>query len=260
MKEPALSLLETQLVSKRFGGVSAVKSISLTVERGEIVGMIGPNGSGKSSFINLLSGIYKPDEGKIVFDKEDITNLPSHIITRKGIARTFQNLRVFSNISILDNLLIGRHCKIDNSLLNVFGNPFSSSKIEKEAVTSVLHLLEMVNLTAKKSDFARNLPYGEQRLLEICRALASEPKLILLDEPCAGMNPVEVEALANFLKNLQKRGTTIFIIEHNMKFIMSLAKRIIVLNAGEKFREGNPLEIQNDLQVQRIYLGEEEGV
>jgi branched-chain amino acid transport system ATP-binding protein len=253
-----LALLETQKVSKRFGGVTAVNAISVTVERGEIVGMIGPNGSGKSSFINLLSGIYKPDQGRILFEEEDITDLPSHVITQKGIARTFQNLRVFSNISVLNNLLIGRHCKVNNSLFNVYFNPLGSNKIEKEAETWVLALLEMVDLTDRKTDFARNLSYGDQRLLEICRALASEPKLLLLDEPCAGMNPAEVEALAAFLKNLRQRGTTIFIIEHNMKFIMSIAERIIVLNAGEKFREGMPAVIQNDIQVQKIYLGEEE--
>jgi branched-chain amino acid transport system ATP-binding protein len=253
-----LALLETQKVSKRFGGVTAVNAISVTVDRGEIVGMIGPNGSGKSSFINLLSGIYKPDQGRIIFEEEDITNLPSHVITQKGIARTFQNLRVFSNISVLNNLLIGRHCKVKNSLFNVYFNPLGSNKIEKEAETWVLALLEMVDLTNRKTDFARNLSYGDQRLLEVCRALASEPKLLLLDEPCAGMNPAEVEALASFLKNLRQRGTTIFIIEHNMQFIMSIAERIIVLNAGEKFREGMPAVIQNDIQVQKIYLGEEE--
>jgi branched-chain amino acid transport system ATP-binding protein len=253
-----LALLETEQVTKKFGGVTAVKSISLTVDGGEIIGMIGPNGSGKSSFINLLSGVYKPDMGRIIFRGEDITNFPSHIITRKGIARTFQNLRVFSNISVLDNLLIGRHCKINNSLFNVYLNPLQSKKIEKDSEGSVCSLLAMVDLSDRMNDFARNLSYGAQRLLEICRALASEPKLLLLDEPCAGMNPSEVESLGVFLKGLQKGGTTIFIIEHNMKFIMSIAERIIVLNAGEKFREGTPEMIQSDKQVQKIYLGEEE--
>jgi branched-chain amino acid transport system ATP-binding protein len=253
-----MALLETRQVTKKFGGVTAVKSVSLAVERGEIVGMIGPNGSGKSSFINLLSGIYKPDTGRILFEGEDISNLPSHTITGKGIARTFQNLRVFSNVSVLDNLLIGRHCKINNSLFNVYFNPLASKKIEKESRTSVSSLLAMVDLSDRVNDFARNLPYGSQRLLEICRALASEPKLLLLDEPCAGMNPAEVESLAVFMRGLQRKGTTIFIIEHNMKFIMSIAERIIVLNAGEKFREGLPAVIQSDEQVQKIYLGEEE--
>jgi branched-chain amino acid transport system ATP-binding protein len=253
-----LALLETQCVSKRFGGVTAVKAVSISVERGEIVGMIGPNGSGKSSFINLLSGIYMPDHGRILFEGQDIAGLPSHAITRKGIARTFQNLRVFSNISVLNNLLIGRHCRVSNSLFNVYFNPPRSRQIEKEAESRMLALLEMVDLAHRSAEFARNLSYGNQRLLEVCRALASEPKLLLLDEPCAGMNPAEMESLALFLRNLQREGTTIFIIEHNMKFIMAIAERIIVLNAGEKFREGIPAAIQNDRQVQRIYLGEEE--
>jgi len=251
-------LLETKHVTKRFGGVTAVKSVSITVNQGEIVGMIGPNGSGKTSFVNLLSGIYKSDSGDIFFEGERITGLPSHLITQRGIARTFQNLRVFSNISVLDNLLIGRHCKINNSLLTVYLNPSASRRIEKDAEAVVRSLLEMVNLSSRGNDFARNLPYGSQRLLEICRALASEPKLLLLDEPCAGMNPSEVESLSAFLKILQKRGTTIFIIEHNIKFIMSIAERILVMNAGEKFREGVPRAIQNDPQVQKIYLGDEE--
>lgn len=251
-------LLETKNVSKRFGGVTAVKAVSIAVGSGEIVGMIGPNGSGKSSFINLLSGIYRPDHGRIVFEGQDITGLASHAITRRGIARTFQNLRVFSNISVLNNLLIGRHCRVRNSLFKVYFNPRGSRKIEKEAETRVLSLLEMVDLVHRRTDFARNLSYGNQRLLEVCRALASEPKLLLLDEPCAGMNPAEMESLSGFLRSLQRQGTTIFIIEHNMKFIMSIAERIIVLNAGEKFREGTPAAIQNDSQVQRIYLGEEE--
>lgn len=253
-----MALLETENVTKRFGGVTAVKSVSITVNRGEIVGMIGPNGSGKSSFVNLLSGIYKPDAGDIFFEGDKITGLPSHLITRKGIARTFQNLRVFSNVSVLDNLLIGRHCKIENSLINIYFNPASARRIERDSEASVRALLEMVDLSTRMNDFARNLPYGSQRLLEICRALASEPKLLLLDEPCAGMNPSEVDVLSCFLKDLQKRGTTIFIIEHNMKFIMSVAERILVLNAGEKFREGAPALIQKDPEVQKIYLGEEE--
>lgn len=235
-----------------------MQDIALSLERGEILGMIGPNGSGKTSFINVLSGIYRPDKGKIMFADEDITGLPPHLITRKGIARTFQNLRVFPNISVLDNLLVGRHCRVKNSLTNVYLNPFLSRKREKEAEDHVMELLEWVNMTDRKNELAKNLPYGEQRLLEICRALASDPELVLLDEPCAGMNPVEMDTLAVFLKNLRARGTTLFIIEHNMRFIMAIAERIVVLNAGAKFREGPPAQIQNDKEVQRIYLGEEE--
>jgi branched-chain amino acid transport system ATP-binding protein len=253
-----MALLETDRVWKKFGGVTAVQDIALSIEKGEILGMIGPNGSGKTSFINLLSGIYRPDKGRILFSGEDITELPAHLITKKGIARTFQNLRVFPNISVLDNLLIGRHCRVNTSLANIYLNPFLSRKREKEAEDRVIELLEWVHLGDRRKELAKNLPYGEQRLLEICRALASEPLLLLLDEPCAGMNPVEMDTLAAFLKNLRERGTTLFIIEHNMRFIMSIAERIVVLDAGTKFREGTPGQIQKDKEVQRIYLGEEE--
>jgi len=253
-------LLETDKVWKKFGGVTAVQDMALSIEKGEILGMIGPNGSGKTSFINLLSGIYQPDKGRITFAGEDITELPAYLITKRGIARTFQNLRVFPNISVLDNLLIGRHCRVNNSLANIYLNPFLSRKREKEAEDRVIELLEWVHLEDRRKELAKNLPYGEQRLLEICRALASEPRLLLLDEPCAGMNPVEMDTLAAFLKALRERGTTLFIIEHNMRFIMSIAERIVVLDAGAKFREGTPGQIQNDREVQRIYLGEEEEV
>jgi branched-chain amino acid transport system ATP-binding protein len=253
-----MALLETDRVWKKFGGVTAVQDIALSIEKGEILGMIGPNGSGKTSFINLLSGIYRPDQGRIIFAGEDITKFPAHVITKKGIARTFQNLRVFPNISVLDNLLIGRHCKVNTSLANIYLNPFLSRKREKEAEERVIELLEWVHLQDRRKELAKNLPYGEQRLLEICRALASEPQLLLLDEPCAGMNPVEMDTLAAFVKNLRESGTTLFIIEHNMRFIMAIAERIVVLDAGAKFREGTPEQIQNDKDVQRIYLGEEE--
>lgn len=243
---------------KKFGGVTAVQDMDLSIEKGEILGMIGPNGSGKTSFINLLSGIYGPDKGEILFMEEDITGLSTHHVTKRGISRTFQNLRVFPNISVLDNLLIGRHCRVPNSLLDVYLNPFQARRRDREAEERVLDFLQWVHLEERKEELAKNLPYGEQRLLEICRALASEPKLLLLDEPCAGMNPVEMDTLAHFIRDLRERGITLFIIEHNMRFIMSIAERIVVMNAGAKFREGTPTEIQRDVEVQKIYLGEEE--
>ncbi len=255
-----MPLLETTELSKYFGGVVALESISLSIEKGEILGMIGPNGSGKTTFINVLSGIYRPEKGEVKFKKRDVTGFPPHVITREGISRTFQNLRVFPNISVLQNILTGLHCRIDNSLFGIFFSPFSSMKREKQAEHKSLEILEMVNLAKTKNELAKNLPYGEQRLLEICRALASEPDLLLLDEPCAGMNPVEIDTLATFLKKLKSAGITIFIIEHNMRFVMSIAERIVVLNAGKKFKEGLPAEIQNDREVQEIYLGEEEEI
>jgi len=254
----AMTLLATQNLWKSFGGVTAVQDISLSVEEGEIIGMIGPNGSGKTTFINLLSGIYRPDRGHILFKGEDVAGKPAYEISKRGVARTFQNLRLFPNITVQNNLLIGSHCTIPYSLLDVYFRPFLLSKREKQAVDRTTELLRGVNLIDKKDEPAKSLAYGEQRLLEICRALASEPALLLLDEPCAGMNPVEMDILAVYLRSLKKSGITIFIIEHNMHFIMAIAERIIVLNAGVKFKEGLPAEIQNDRQVQEIYLGEEE--
>ncbi len=253
-----MALLETENLVKRFGGVVAVNRVSMNIEPGDILGMIGPNGSGKSTFINLLTGIYRPDGGEIRFADEAIGGLPAHRVTYKGIARTFQNLRVFSNVSVLYNVLIGGHCRIRNSLWTIFLKPLCARRREKEAVEKAMEILEMANLADRCHQSAKNLPYGEQRLLEICRALCSEPRLLLLDEPCAGMNPAEMDTLARFLRLLQARGNTIFIVEHNMRFIMSVAERIVVLNAGQKFREGSPAEIQADADVQRIYLGEEE--
>lgn len=253
-----MALLQTENLTKRFGGVIAVNQVSVKIDPGEILGMIGPNGSGKSTFINLLTGLYRPDDGSITFMGEKISGLPVHRVTYKGIARTFQNLRVFSNVSVLYNVLIGGHSRIRNSLWSLYFKPLSSRRREKAAVEKAMEILEMANLADRCNELAKNLPYGEQRLLEICRALCSEPRLLLLDEPCAGMNPAEMDTLARFLRFLQGRGNTIFIVEHNMPFIMSVAERIVVLNAGQRFREGAPAEIQADVEVQRIYLGEEE--
>ena len=253
-------LLETRQLMKHFGGIMAVNEISLSIGKGEILGMIGPNGSGKSTFVNLLTGIYTPDKGQTLFKDRDITRLPVHRITEIGIARTFQNLRIFQNISVMTNILIGRHSQIRNSLWDVYLRPLSAWKWEKAAREKAMEFLELAHLTDRGNELAKNLPYGEQRLLEICRALASEPELLLLDEPCAGMNPVEMDTLAEFIKRIKASGTTVFIIEHNMRFIMSVAERIVVLNMGKKFKEGSPLEIQSDSGVQSIYLGEEEDI
>ena len=252
-------LLETRQLMKHFGGIMAVNEISLNINKGEILGMIGPNGSGKSTFVNLLTGIYAPDKGQTLFKNQDITRLPVHQITEVGIARTFQNLRVFQNISVMSNILIGRHSQIKNSLWDVYFRPILAWKREQAAREKALEFLELANLADRKDELAKNLPYGEQRLLEICRALASEPDLLMLDEPCAGMNPVEMDTLAEFVQQIKASGTTVFIIEHNMRFIMTVAERIVVLNTGRKYKEGTPMEIQADKGVQSIYLGEEEG-
>lgn len=252
-----MSLLTADTIGKTFGGVIALKDVSLTVEKGEIVGMIGPNGSGKTTFINNLSGLYAPTSGQFMFNGEDITGLPAHVVTGKGISRTFQNLRVFPNISVLENILIGLHCKISTSLWDVYAGVLKTRKVERQAREKAMAVLELADLAGRHDTLAKNLPYGKQRLLEICRAIVSDPHLLLLDEPCAGMNPVEMDDLAGFIRILQKKGITVFVIEHNMRFIMSVAERIIVLANGAKFQEGTPVEIQKDKKVQAIYLGEE---
>ncbi|MEW5722582.1 MAG: ABC transporter ATP-binding protein [Thermodesulfobacteriota bacterium] len=253
-----MDLLETQGLCKSFGGVTAVNNISLEVREKEILGLIGPNGSGKTTFINLLTGIYRPDQGTIRFAGQDITSLPAHQVTRRGLARTFQNLRVFPNVTVLTNILIGQHSRLETTLLTLFLHPLATRRSEKEAEARAGAILDMANLSNRSKELAKNLPYGEQRLLEICRALASSPRLLLLDEPCAGMNPAERDILAGFIVRLRGLGHTIFIVEHNMPFIMSLADRIVVLDAGRKFKEGLPADIQADEDVQAIYLGKED--
>ncbi len=252
-----MSLLEANRVGKKFGGVVALNDVSLEIEQGEIVGMIGPNGSGKTTFINNLSGLYAPSSGRFIFNGEDITGRPAHEISTKGISRTFQNLRVFPNISVLENIMIGLHSRINISLWDVYMRIFKTRKIEKEAKEKAFSVLSLANLQGQSHTLAKNLSYGKQRLLEICRAIVSDPHLLLLDEPCAGMNPVEMDDLADFIKMLQKEGITVFVIEHNMRFIMSVAERLIVLENGKKFQEGTPSQIQKDKKVQAIYLGEE---
>ncbi len=253
-----MPILDTRDITKQFGGLIAVNQISMTVNKNEIVGIIGPNGAGKTSFINALTGIYKPSSGQVHFKGKEITGLPAYKIAKHGISRTFQNLRVFSNISVLENVMIGAHCRIDNPFHHIFLRPFRSKRIEHQAYEKVIVLLKNVGLEEKKESLAKNLSYGEQRILEICRALASDPELLILDEPCAGMNSAEMDTLADFVKKLRDEGQTIVVIEHNMRFMMAVSDRIIVMTEGAKFREGTPAEIRNDLEVQKVYLGEQE--
>jgi branched-chain amino acid transport system ATP-binding protein len=253
-----MTILETKGVTKRFGGLVAVNDVSITIRKNEILGIIGPNGAGKTSFVNALTGIYKPTSGQVLFQDRDISGLPAYKISKQGIARTFQNLRVFPNISVLENILIGAHGKIDNPFHHLFLRPLRTKKVERQAYEKVIALLKRVGLEEKKNVLAKNLPYGEQRILEICRALASEPDLLFLDEPCAGMNPTEMDTLAEFVKKLRREGNTIAVIEHNMRFMMAVSDRIVVMTEGAKFREGTPEQIRNDEEVQKVYLGEQE--
>lgn len=252
------ALLETEDVTVRFGGLAALSELSFQVRPGEILGLIGPNGSGKTTCLNVLSGIYRPSEGRVRLHGEDITRLPPHRVAARGIARTFQNLRIYRSTSCLDNVMVGRHGLLRQNALTVFLRPLRFVREERAARARSLELLELVGLGDKAADLAQNLSYGEQRRLEIARALATEPSLLLLDEPNAGMNPSESLDLIGLIHRIREMGKTIVIIEHNMKMIMSVSDRIVVLSSGRKLCEGTPSQVQQSPEVQEVYLGREE--
>ena len=241
-----------------FGGVAALVNTNIAIQEGEIFGLIGPNGSGKTTLFNLISKIYSPTHGVIYYKGQDIRFLPIHRVIGEGISRTFQNIRVFSNLSIIGNVLAGYHSKMRKSFWGSLLGTKRSRDSEQEAREKGMANLRFVNLSEKANEFARNLSYGEQRRLEIARALASDPHLLLLDEPTAGMNPNETLELINLLRAIKEQGRTLFIIEHNMRVIMNVAERIAVLDSGEKIAEGTPEEIQKNKKVEEAYLGREE--
>lgn len=248
-------LLEVKGVTKKFGGLTAVDNFSIEIEKGTITGLIGPNGAGKTTVFNLLTGIYPVSSGSIVLDEQDITNNPSHVITQKGLTRTFQNIKLFNNMTVFDNVRIGHHCRGSSTLLGALFRPPSTRREEKEMSERTMSLLEDVGLADRKDELASNLSYGMQRKLEIARALASEPKILLLDEPAAGMNPQETKELTQFISNLKDKGLTILLIEHDMKLVMNICKKVVVLDHGAKIAEGVPQEIQNNIAVIEAYLG-----
>ena len=248
-------LLEVNGITKKFGGLTAVDNFSVEIEKGTITGLIGPNGAGKTTVFNLLTGIYPVTSGSIILDDQDVTNNPSHIITQKGLTRTFQNIKLFNNMSVFDNVRIGHHCRGNSTLLGALFRPPSTIREEKEMSEHTMSLLEDVGLADRKDELASNLSYGMQRKLEIARALASEPKILLLDEPAAGMNPQETKELTQFISNLKDKGLTILLIEHDMKLVMNICKKVVVLDHGAKIAEGVPQEIQNNSAVIEAYLG-----
>lgn len=253
-----MSILSVKGLTKTFGGIKAVSNITFDVKKGEILSIIGPNGAGKTTIFNLITGFYSPDCGKIIFKDTDITNLPTFRRINLGIARTFQNLRLFKSMSIFENVLSASFVRNEYDLLSsiIRNRKFHQKKIQAEEKTR--KLLEFFSLHKKESYPAISLPYGEQRKLEIARALALEPDLLLVDEPAAGMNPSEVSELIDIFHKIQESfKTTIIIIEHHMDFVMNISKRIVVVDFGEKIMEGTPEEVKNDRRVIEAYLGED---
>ncbi|MFI9252326.1 ATP-binding cassette domain-containing protein [Streptomyces sp. NPDC053069] len=248
-------VLEARDVTMRFGGLTAVRSVDFTVNSGEIVGLIGPNGAGKTTFFNCLTGLYVPTEGTVAYQGKVLPPKP-HLVTQAGIARTFQNIRLFANMTVLENVLVGRHTRTKEGLWSALLRGPGFRKAEKESEAKAMELLEFVGLDAKRDHLARNLPYGEQRKLEIARALASEPGLLLLDEPTAGMNPQETRTTEELVFAIRDKGVAVLVIEHDMRFIFNLCDRVAVLVQGEKLVEGTSEVVQADERVVAAYLGE----